>query len=79
MEAVLQAVRREQFGNNNSGRLRRSGQIPAVVYGGESAKSESLSVDPKQLSKILHSQSGVNTLIALKFDGCVDTRVLVKE
>lgn len=79
MEAVLEAVRREEFGRNNAGRLRRKGQIPAVLYGGESGKAESVSVDPKQLLRILHSQSGANTLITLKLDGAADSRVLVKE
>ena len=80
MEAVLEAVRREEFGRNNAGRLRRQGRIPAVVYGGTASPAESLAVDPKQLLRILHSESGVNTLIALKLDGAsTDTRVLVKE
>jgi large subunit ribosomal protein L25 len=79
MEAVLEAVKREQFGRNNAGRLRQKGQIPVVLYGGDAGKSESLSVDPKALSKILHSDSGVNTLISLKFEGAGDMRVLVKE
>jgi large subunit ribosomal protein L25 len=79
MEAVLEAVRREQFGRNNAGRLRTQGQIPAVVYGGPGGQAESLSVDPKSLLRILHSQSGANTLITLKIDGAGDTRVLVKE
>jgi len=78
MEAVLDAARRETFGRNNAGRLRRSGRIPAVVYGGE-GKSESLSLDPKQLMKILTSHAGANTLISLKVDGAGDTRVLVKD
>jgi len=78
MEAVLDAVRRERFGRNNAGRLRREGRIPAVVYGGASG-AEPLAVDPKQLLRILHSQGGVNTLIALKLEGAGDTRVLVKE
>jgi large subunit ribosomal protein L25 len=78
MEAVLEAERRDQFGRNNAGRLRRSGKIPAVLYGG-AGQAESLAVDPKQLLRILHSQAGVNTLISLKLDGAGDTRVLVKE
>jgi large subunit ribosomal protein L25 len=78
MEAVLEAERRDQFGRNNAGRLRRSGKIPAVLYGG-AGQAESLAVDPKQLMRILHSQAGVNTLISLKLDGAGDTRVLVKE
>jgi large subunit ribosomal protein L25 len=79
MEAVLEAVRRDQFGRNNAGRLRREGRIPAVLYGGESRTGEPVAVDPKALMQILRSDSGVNTLIALKLDGAPDARVLVKE
>jgi large subunit ribosomal protein L25 len=78
MEAVLEAVRRDTFGRNNAGRLRRQGRIPAVVYGGEAGKAESVSVDPKELLRILHSESGANTIITFKLDGG-DTRVVVKD
>jgi large subunit ribosomal protein L25 len=79
MEATLEVTRRETFGRNNAGRLRSAGQIPAVLYGGSAKTGEPLSVDPKKLLEILHSDSGVNTLIALKIEGAGDTRVLVKE
>jgi large subunit ribosomal protein L25 len=79
MEATLEAVRRDRFGRNEAVRLRQGGLIPAVLYGGASGQAESISVDPKRLMHILHSDSGVNTLIALKLDGAGDTRVLVKE
>jgi large subunit ribosomal protein L25 len=79
MEAVLEAKKRDQFGRNNAGRLRQQGRIPVVLYGGDKGQTESLAVDPKELSKILHSDSGVNTLISLKYDGAGDLRVLVKE
>ena len=78
MDSTLEAVRRDQFGKNENNRLRASGRIPAVLYGGASGKAEPLSVDPAALMRILHSQSGVNTLISLQVDGG-DTRVLVKE
>jgi len=77
MDVILEAVKRNTFGRNEAGRLRRAGQIPAVVYGG-GGEGVSLAVDPKSLSKILHSKSGVNTLISLKYEGAADTRVLVK-
>jgi large subunit ribosomal protein L25 len=79
METTLEATRRDQFGRNNAGRLRRSGRIPAVLYGGASREGEPVAVDPKALMQILHSDSGVNTLISLKIDGVGDARVLVKE
>jgi len=77
MEATLEVTRRDGLGRGESGRLRRAGRIPAVLYGGAN-NAESLSVDPKELSRILHSQSGVNTLIGLKLEGAGATRVLVK-
>jgi large subunit ribosomal protein L25 len=79
MDSTLEAVRRDQFGKNEANRLRASGRIPAVLYGGNSGKAEPLAVDPKDLMRILHSQSGVNTLISLQVDGGAETRVLVKE
>lgn len=79
MSAVLDAVRRETFGKNEAVRTRQAGKIPAVLYGGgDKSASESVSVDPKELSRILHSKSGLNSLIALKVGG-VETQVLVKE
>jgi large subunit ribosomal protein L25 len=81
MEATLEAVKRETRGKNAARRLRRDGMIPAVMYGAEeAARSEgvALAVDPKLLSRILHSESGVNTIIDLQLpDGATD-RVLVK-
>ena len=79
MAAVLEGVRRSQFGDGNAGRLRRTGQIPAILYGGERREAEPIAVDPKALVKILHSDSGANTLIALKIEGVGDARVLLRE
>ncbi len=83
MEATLDAVKRETRGKNEARRLRAAGRIPAVVYGaqkeGETGATVAVAVDPKPLLRILHSGSGVNTLITLKVDGEGDARVLVKE
>jgi large subunit ribosomal protein L25 len=78
METTLQAERREGRGKNEARRLRARGRIPAVVYGVEKGKATEIAVDPKALLRILHSDSGVNTLIGLHLDGGA-TRVLVKE
>ena len=79
MDATLQAEKRETNGKNEARRLRASGRIPAVVYGAEKNKATPISVDPKVLSRILHSESGANSLIALSGLDGGDTRVLVKE
>jgi large subunit ribosomal protein L25 len=78
MEATLQAEKREGRGKNEARRLRAKGRVPAVVYGAEKGKAVEIAVDPKNLLRILHSESGVNTLIGLQLDGG-NTRVLVKE
>jgi large subunit ribosomal protein L25 len=78
MDATLTAEQREGRGKNEARRLRASGRIPAVVYGAEKGKAIEIAVDPKVLLRILHSESGVNTLIGLQLNGG-DTRVLVKE
>jgi large subunit ribosomal protein L25 len=82
MEATLEAVKREGRGKNEANRLRASGQIPAVVYGsqgdGQAPVGNAIAVDPKQLLRILHSDSGANTLISLKVDG-TEARVMVRE
>lgn len=83
MEATLEAIKRATRGKNEARRLRVAGKIPAVVYGaqkeGDTPAPVPVSVDPKPLLRILHSESGLNTLITLKVDGESAARVLVKE
>ncbi len=78
MDTTLQAEKRGGRGKNEARRLRASGRIPAVLYGAEKNKALEIAVDPKVLSRILHSESGVNTLIGLQLEG-TGTRVMVKE
>jgi large subunit ribosomal protein L25 len=53
-----------------------------VVYGtpkdGKGAGATAVAVDPKAVLRILHSESGANTLINLRVDGG-ESRVMVKE
>jgi len=83
MEATLEATARDSFGKNEARRTRRGGRVPAVLYGaaGDTASHDAtpISVDPRALLKILHSESGANTLISLKLAGAGDARVLIKE
>jgi large subunit ribosomal protein L25 len=55
-------------GKNEARRLRASGRIPAVVYGAKK-NAIAISVDPKQISRILHSDSGHNTIFDLSVNG----------
>jgi large subunit ribosomal protein L25 len=80
MDATLKAEARAGRGKNEARRLRASGRIPAVVYGTEKNKATEIAVDPKVLLRILHSESGVNTLIGLDGAGvAAGGKVLVKE
>jgi len=83
MEATLEATARDTFGKNEARRTRREGLVPAVLYGpsgdGAGTQATPISVQPKALLRILHSESGANTLISLKLAGTSDARVLVKE
>jgi large subunit ribosomal protein L25 len=83
MEATLEATRRETIGKNEARRTRRSGLVPAVLYGatseGAGKEATPIAVNPRSLLRILHSESGANTLISLQLAGAGDTRVLVKE
>jgi large subunit ribosomal protein L25 len=82
MDAMLEAVKRDGRGKNEANRLRASGKIPAVFYGpgkdGKGPEGVAVAVDPKAVMRILHSDSGANTLINLKLDGS-ETRVMVRE
>jgi large subunit ribosomal protein L25 len=80
MEATLKAEKRDGRGKNEARRLRAAGKIPAVVYGTEKNKALEIAVDPRTLLRILHSESGVNTLIGLDGAGlAAGGKVLVKE
>ena len=81
MAATLTIEKRDGRGKNEARRLRASGRIPAVLYGAEKGKALEIAVDPKALLRILHSESGVNTLIGLEglSDTGRDARVMVKE
>jgi large subunit ribosomal protein L25 len=82
MDATLEAVKREGRGKNEANRLRASGRIPAVFYGpgkdGKGPEGVAVAVDPKAVLRILHSDSGANTLINLKLEGA-EARVMVRE
>jgi large subunit ribosomal protein L25 len=83
MEAILEAVSRDTFGKNEARRTRKQGMVPAVLYGASSDAQQKreatpIAVNPKALLKILHSESGANTLISLKLAGA-GARVLVKD
>ena len=69
---------RKETGKGPNRRLRRSGRVPAVVYGKKTG-SLSVDVDPKDIFRILHSQTGENTIFALTVEGRETANCLMKE
>src|SRR3990172_10842015 len=69
---------RELTGKGNNRQLRRAGKVPAVVYGHKS-ESVSLEVDPRDIFRILNSQSGENTIFMLNVPGREGANCLIKE
>ena len=76
-EIVVTASDRTDRGKNAARRLRRSGMIPAVVYGGK-GETVAVSVDPKTLHRVLRSESGRNTILSLDLGGGGRTSAILK-
>ncbi len=65
-EIIVEALPRDDRGKNAARRIRRNGQIPAVIYGG-SGEAQAVAVNAKQLASILRSEAGHNTIFTVKF------------
>jgi large subunit ribosomal protein L25 len=65
---LLEAQPRTPGTKNDARRVRRQGKVPAVVYGA-GKQALPVSVDPRQVSRILHSKTGHNTVFDLALDG----------
>jgi large subunit ribosomal protein L25 len=65
---VVYAKVRNEFGKNPNRRLRANGLIPGVVYG-RSMDAVAVTVDPRDIHRILHSDSGRNTIFKLDVEG----------
>lgn len=64
-QVIVETTPREDRGKNAARRMRQSGQIPAVLYGGKD-DTLTLAVNAKQLTAILRSESGRNTIVKVK-------------
>jgi large subunit ribosomal protein L25 len=73
---LLEAQSRTAGNKNAARRVRQGGKIPAVLYGaGKDALS--LALDPRQVSRILNSQSGHNTIFDLALEGSEKTKAMI--
>ena len=75
-EIVKATPRTGTFNKNHARRVRVQGLIPAVVYGA-GQESVAITVDPKAITKILHSDSGHNTIFDLDIEGGTGTKAMI--
>jgi large subunit ribosomal protein L25 len=64
----LTAEPRTELGKGATGRLRRTGRVPGIVYGYR-VEPTPVHVDALELYHALHTEAGTNALIRLEFDG----------
>jgi large subunit ribosomal protein L25 len=72
---VVEGSPREKRGKNEARRLRQTGKVPAVLYGGK-GDAITLAVNTKQVVSILRSESGHNTLFQVDLAGKHEPAIL---
>jgi large subunit ribosomal protein L25 len=73
----LAAKTRDSVGTGNARKLRQGGEVPAVIYG-HSREAQSLSLNTRDLEKLLSQIAGTSTVVELTVDGKV-ARTLIRE
>ena len=67
-DITVTAELRDSRGKNEARRLRVKGSMPAVIYGGPAGPTP-VAVSPKELTRILNSKTGHNTIFNLGVGG----------
>jgi large subunit ribosomal protein L25 len=67
-QVSLTAEPRTELGKGPTGRLRRTGRVPAIIYGFE-VEPTAVHVDALELYHALHTEAGRNVMIRLQHDG----------
>jgi large subunit ribosomal protein L25 len=75
-DVTVAAEVRDTRGKNEARRTRRAGQIPAVLYGAYQDPI-AISVNPREIQKLVRSATGYNTIFTLAIAGGESTPVMV--
>ncbi len=78
IETVVAAEARESRGKNEARRVRVSGRIPAVIYGAFQ-DPRAISLNPKDILRIIHSKTGHNSIFDVEVSGAEKTPVIVAD
>ena len=65
IQQTLTVQKRDSFGTSRSRRLRRKGVVPGIVYG-KSTEPLAVSVNARELGKLLHAKAGEHALVTLR-------------
>ena len=75
-EVVVAKPREGKFNKNAARRVRVAGKIPAVLYGA-GHDPVAVEVDPKQISRILFSEAGHNTIFDVEVAGTPSAKAMI--
>ena len=75
-EVVVAKPRVGKFNKNAARRVRVAGKIPAVLYG-SGQESVAVELDPKQISRILFSETGHNTIFDVEVAGQPTAKAMI--
>ena len=75
-EVVVAKPREGKFNKNAARRVRVAGKIPAVLYG-PGHEPVAIEVDPKQISRILFSETGHNTIFDVEVTGLPAAKAMI--
>ena len=78
IETVVTAEARESRGKNEARRVRVKGRIPAVIYGAFQ-EPRAVSVNPKDILRIIHGKTGHNSIFDVEIPGGEKTPVIVAD
>jgi len=78
MPTVIEAKTRIPEGKNANRRLRKSGKIPAIIYG-SGREPVALSLDPVDIRAIMRSEAGQNTIFTVNIEGVGRRDTMVKD
>jgi large subunit ribosomal protein L25 len=75
-EVVVAKAREGKFNKNAARRVRVAGKIPAVLYG-SGHDPVAVEVEPKQISRILYSETGHNTIFDVEIAGQPSAKAMI--
>ena len=77
-QETLRALKRTVSGSRPARRMRRDGQIPAVVYGA-GINTQEIAIERRSLLGVLNTEAGLNALINVQVEGGDEVLTVARE